>query len=142
MRVSGLDLHSCSPEPINFFGEQSSLGGHEESFGGHKQSFGGHGPGMSPPVAPGLIRLIFRIWLDSRRFVDEFSKTIKIQVVIEIIPIYKSFKVKSYFELKSRTSVALCSKVVYQFTCSCNTNKTYIGMSSGQLSTRVQEHLQ
>ena len=42
----GLDLHSSSPEPGNFFGAQSSLGGAQFSFGGH-------GPGM-PPVAPGL----------------------------------------------------------------------------------------
>ena len=41
----GLDLHSSSPEPVNFSGAQSLLGG-------HKQSFGGYGPGM-PPVAPG-----------------------------------------------------------------------------------------
>ena len=39
--VSGLDLHSNSPKPVNFFGAQSSLGG-------PKQSFGGHGPGMPP----------------------------------------------------------------------------------------------
>ena len=46
--VLGLDLHSNSPEPVNFFGAQSSLAG-------HKQSFGGHGPGMPlPPVALGL----------------------------------------------------------------------------------------
>ena len=37
--VLGLDLHSSSREPVNLFGEQSSLWE-------HKQSFGGHGPGM------------------------------------------------------------------------------------------------
>ena len=36
----GLDLHSSSPEPVNFFGAQSSLAGAQFSFGGHKQSFG------------------------------------------------------------------------------------------------------
>ena len=35
-----------SPEPVNFFGAQSSLGGHNFRLGGHS-------PGM-PPVAPGL----------------------------------------------------------------------------------------
>ena len=30
----GLDLHSSSPEPVNFFRAQSSLGGHKQSFGG------------------------------------------------------------------------------------------------------------
>ena len=29
----------------------------------------------------------------------------------------------------------------YKFTCSCDTNLTYIGMSSRHLSTRVREHL-
>ena len=78
---------------------------------------------------------------DSRRFVNKFSKIIRNQLNVKIIPIYKSFKVKSYFQLKSKTPVALCSNVVYHFTCSCDTNKTYIGMSSRHLSTRVQEHL-
>ena len=32
--VLGLDLHSSSPEPVNFFGAQFSLGGHKQSFGG------------------------------------------------------------------------------------------------------------
>ena len=44
----GLDLHSSSPEPVNFSGAQSLLGGAQFSFGGNKQSFGGHGPGMPP----------------------------------------------------------------------------------------------
>ena len=52
--VSGLDLHSKNPKPVNFFAAQSSLGeGAQFSFGGHNHSFGGHGPGMLP-VAPGL----------------------------------------------------------------------------------------
>ena len=38
----GFDLHSSSPEPVNFFGAQSSLGG-------HKQSFGGARPRYAPP---------------------------------------------------------------------------------------------
>ena len=46
----GLDLHSSNPDPVNFFGAQSSLGGgHSFCLGGHKQSFGGHGSGMPPP---------------------------------------------------------------------------------------------
>ena len=44
----GIDLHSSCPEPVNFFGAQSSLGG------GTRTHLGGHGRGM-PPVAPGLI---------------------------------------------------------------------------------------
>ena len=78
---------------------------------------------------------------DSRRFVNKFSKIIKDQLDVKINPIYKSFKVGSYFKLKSCTPLALCSNVVYQFKCSCDTNQTYIGMSSRHLGTRVKEHL-
>ena len=79
---------------------------------------------------------------DSRQFVKKFSKIINNQLDVKITPIYKSFKINSYFKLKSCTPLALCSNVVYQFRCSCDTNQTYIGMSSRHLSsTRVKEHL-
>ena len=59
-----LDLRSRSPEPVNFFGAQSSLGGHNFRLGGHKQSVGGHGPDMPPRGAEsgsiyGTVRLNF-----------------------------------------------------------------------------------
>ena len=41
LRVSGLELHSSSTKPVNFFGAQSLLGGSQFLFGGH-------GPGMPP----------------------------------------------------------------------------------------------
>ena len=79
----------------------------------------------------------------SQRFVNQFSKTINKQLHqdVKINPIFKSFKINSYFQLKSCTPLALCSNMVYKFTCSCDTNLTYIGMSSRHLSTRVREHL-
>ena len=50
----GLDLHSSSSEPVNFFGAQSSLGGAQSSFGGAQAViWGGTAPSM-PPVVPGL----------------------------------------------------------------------------------------
>ena len=52
-----------------------------------------------------------------------------------------TFKVVNYFQLKSKTPVGLCSNVVHKFSCSCDTNKTYIGMSSRHLITRVRKHL-
>ena len=47
LRVLGLDLHSSSPEPVNFFEAQSSLGK------AHAVIWEGHSYGM-PPVVPGL----------------------------------------------------------------------------------------
>ena len=52
---------------------------------------------------------------ESRRFVHEFSKIIRNQLNVKIIQIYISFKVKSYFQLKSRILVALCSKFYLSF---------------------------
>ena len=50
LRVLGLNLHFNSPEPVNFFGAQSSLGGgHNFRLGGHKQSVGVARPRNAPP---------------------------------------------------------------------------------------------
>ena len=51
--VLGLALHSSSPESVNFFGAQSSLGGHNFRLGGTSSHLGGTSP-ECPPVAPGL----------------------------------------------------------------------------------------
>ena len=82
------------------------------------------------------IVFVYHITLQNR-----LSALIKNKYNLKISPIYKTFKVANYFQLKSKTPVALCSNVVYKFSCSCNTNKTYIGMSSRHLITRVREHL-
>ena len=64
-----LDLRSRSPDPVNFFRAQSSLGGAQFSFGGAQAlSLGGQGPGM-PPVAPGLPLL--QTTLNSTSLVEE-----------------------------------------------------------------------
>ena len=78
---------------------------------------------------------------ESHHFANRLSALIKNKYNLKISPIYKTFKVVNYFQLKSKTPVALCSNVVYKFSCSCDTNKTYIGMSSRHLITRVREHL-
>ena len=78
---------------------------------------------------------------ESHHFANHLSALIKNKYNLKISPIYKTFKVVNYFQLKSKTPVALCSNVVYKFLCSCDMNKTYIGMSSRHLITRVWEHL-
>ena len=82
--VFGLDFHSNSPEPVNFFGAQSSLGGHNFRLGGHKQSFGGArprngprgaGPGLTPYHGQPCISQLCTITKDI--FLQKFSKTKK-----------------------------------------------------------------
>ena len=55
---------------------------------------------------------------------------------------YVSLKVGSYFQLKCVTPVELVSNVVYEFSCSWDTNMSYIGMTTRHLGIRIQEHLQ
>ena len=46
-----------------------------------------------------------------------------------------------YYQLKCSTPMPLISIVVYKFTCLCDMNVTYIGMTTWHLDVRVEEHL-
>ena len=78
---------------------------------------------------------------ESRRFVSRLAKLFHVKFDVKVSAIYKTFKTGTYFQLKSRTPLLLCSNVVYKFICSCDSNLTYIGKSTRHLSTRVGEHL-
>ena len=60
---------------------------------------------------------------------------------MKVCPVYKTFKIGNYFQLKSRTPFGFCSNVIYEFTCLCDANLTYISMSNRHLSTRAKKHL-
>ena len=63
------------------------------------------------------------------------------KIDINIVRVCKSLKIDRYFQLKSSTPLALCSNVVYKFTCSCDINLTYYDMSTRHLITRTKKHL-
>ena len=77
----------------------------------------------------------------SQRFANQLSKIVRCKFNTKISPLYSSFKVGKVFQLKDKTPLPLRSNVVYRFTCSCDTSKSYIGMTSRHLITRVKEHL-
>ena len=78
---------------------------------------------------------------ESRRFVSRLAKLYDVKFDLKVSAIYKTFKTGTYFQLKSHTPLLLCSNVVYKFTCSCDSNLTYIDKSTRHLSTRAREHL-
>ena len=80
---------------------------------------------------------------DSRRFINKLQNIInsKLQLTLKINPVDKTFKVSQYFQLQTRVPPALCSNIVYQFSCLCDSSLKYIGMSTRHLSIRVGEHL-
>ena len=68
---------------------------------------------------------------------------IKSKLDIEITPIFKTTKISSYFNIKSRTPSNLQSNVVYKYTCSRDVNVTYVpvGYSARHWITRAKEHI-
>ena len=78
----------------------------------------------------------------SRKFASQLSTIPKQKFNVRFFTNYTSLKTGSYFNLKSKTPAALKSNVVYKFTCSCDVNTTYVGMSTRHLVTRAREHLQ
>ena len=78
---------------------------------------------------------------ESRLFLGRLAKLFHVKFDVKVSSIYNTFKTGTYFQLKSRTPLLLCSNVVYKFTCSCDSNLTYIGKSTRHLSTRVGEHV-
>ena len=80
--------------------------------------------------------------IHSKWFANRLFELIKRQSGIKLRVLFDTFKVNRYFQLKSKTPHhALSSNVVYQFTCSCDTNLSFIGMSMRHLGTRAGEHL-
>ena len=84
---------------------------------------------------------MFRVGEASMRFVKALSRLCLKQFDVRLILLYRTNKIGQYFKPKSETPLPLCSNVVYKFTCSCDTNLTYIGMSSRHLITIVRENL-
>ena len=77
----------------------------------------------------------------SKQFVKQLFELVNCKFGVEVCAIYTAYKVGRYFQLKSATPITLSSNVVYQFLCSCDTNLSYVGMSSRHLGTRAQKHL-
>ena len=53
---------------------------------------------------------------ESRRFINKLAKIIKNKIKVNIVPVYKSFKIGRYFQLKSMSgSVFKCRLQFYMF---------------------------
>ena len=77
----------------------------------------------------------------SIKFGKSLSSIFKETFGLRLVPVFESHKVKSHFNLKCRTPLPLCSNVVYKFQCLCDTNNSYIGVTSRPFCIRVDEHL-
>ncbi len=66
-------------------------------------------------------------------FQDKFDIQVKVA--------FYTFKVGSYFVLKDQVPSLFRSNSVYKYTCSCDRNTSYIGMTVRQWFVRIGEHL-
>ena len=77
----------------------------------------------------------------SKQFTKSLFKLVYREFGLKLKVVYDTFKINRYFQLKTKTPHALCSNVVYQFRCSCDTNLAYVGMTTRHLAARACEHL-
>ena len=77
----------------------------------------------------------------SHQFAKKLSNFVKMKFDLDMNVYYVTLKVGSYFQWKCVTPGELASNVVYKF-FSCDTNMSYIGMTTRHLGTRIHEHLQ
>ena len=77
----------------------------------------------------------------SKQFTKSLFELVYREFGLKLKVVYDTFKVNRYFQLKTKTPHALCSNVVYQFRCSCDTNLAYVGMTTRHLAARACEHL-
>jgi hypothetical protein len=76
----------------------------------------------------------------SEKFGKKLSAIFENKFGLNVVIVYSTFKIGSYFKLKSCTPLELVSNVVYLFTCVRDARTSYIGMTSQHLITRVNEH--
>ena len=66
----------------------------------------------------------------SLKFAKKLSLIVKNKFKVDLHVYFKTFKNGSYLKLKSPTVVSSFSKVVYKYSCSCDTNTSCVGMTS------------
>ena len=74
----------------------------------------------------------------SHKFSCSLAKSIRRKFNINLAI---NLKTALYFQLKCNTPSTSVFNLIYKFTCLCSVNMSYIGMTSGHLVNRAQEHL-
>ena len=95
-------------------------------------------------TSDGMRDLLFKvpyIGSASKQFTKSLFELVYREFGLKLKVVYDTFKINRYFQLKTKTPHALCSNVVYQFRCSCDTNLAYVGMTTRHLAARACEHL-
>ena len=76
----------------------------------------------------------------SHEFGKRLSGLLSDRFGVDANVVFSTFKVGSYFGLKSRIPPLFKSNVVYKFTCSRDESTSYIGMTTTQWFVRIGQH--
>ena len=78
----------------------------------------------------------------SRKFAKKLSALMEKKFAVKINIVFQTFKVGSYFSLKSATPYFYRSNVVYLFKClrDVNSPASYVGQTTRHLAVRIDEH--
>ena len=75
----------------------------------------------------------------SKRIVALFRTRLDSELNIKTA--FQTFKTSTYFNLKFPIPLLFAPNVVYQYTCSCDKNTSYIGMTNRQFFVRIEDHI-
>ena len=98
--------------PVKFFNSAFEQFQNSKNGDGTKKS-------DDPNVDKVYIKIPF-IGAASVKFGKSLAVLFKDTFALNVVPVFTSFKVKTYFSLKSRTPKSLCSNVVYEYRCLCD----------------------
>ena len=76
----------------------------------------------------------------SRTLGKRLAALIRDRFGVEVKVVYTTFKVGSYFGLKSRIPALFESNLVYKYTCPRDEGTSYIGMTTSQWFVRIGQH--
>ena len=76
----------------------------------------------------------------SHEFGKRLSGLLSDRFGVDANVVFSTFKVGSYFRLKSKTPPLFKSNIVYKFCCPCDEDMSYIGMTVRQWFVRIEEH--
>ena len=76
----------------------------------------------------------------SHKFGKRLGSLIRDKFSVDVKVGFSTFKVGSYFGLKSQIPVLFRSNIVYKFTCPRDEGTSYVGMTTTQWFVRIRQH--
>ena len=131
-----ISLFKRNDYPISFI--LNVIDKFKNKFKNHNRQFPTDSSNNTPNLNPYLT--VPYVGTPSIKFSKRLAALFRDRLSIDIKIAYQTFKIISYFNLKFSLPALFCSNVVYEYTCSCDKNTSYIGMTTRRLLVRIENH--